>query len=195
MQKDGEFVMEMYKSAIAEKQEEKKNIKQEEITKWAKVTSFFSDGCPKITFDGEEEESNKKYSYLYTYKPSINDKVLLIKTNATYIIIGNAAYDIAPDPGTTEQDIIDIITSQLLLNKVVKLNSNGVINVDTTVYYNFFRLLDAELLRTNRFAMNNQTPINTRSVPSLSTSANLGEVITKVNTIISNLRSFGFFTT
>ncbi len=58
----------------------------------------------------------------------------------------------------------------------------------------FLVLLDAELLRTNRFAMNNQTPINTRSVPSLSTSANLSEVITKVNAIISNLRSFGFFT-
>lgn len=185
--------MEMYESAIAEKQEEKKNTKQEEITKWAKVTSFFSDGCPKITFDGEEEESNKKYSYLYTYKPSINDKVLLIKTNATYIIIGNAAYDIAPDPGTTEQDIIDIITSQLLLNKVVKLNDNNVINIDTTVYFNFFRLLSTNHFKTDKFAMDGKSPIGAQSISPLSTTADLSTVISRVNTLISIGKSFGFF--
>lgn len=184
--------MEMYGSAIAEKQEEKKNMKQEEITKWAKVTSFFSDGCPKITFDGEEEESNKKYTYLYTYKPSINDKVLLIKTNATYIIIGNAAYDIAPDPGTTEQDIIDIITSQLLLNKVVKLNANNVINIDTTVYFNFFRLLSTNHFKTDKFAMDGKSPIGAQSISTLPTTADLSTVISRVNTLISIGKSFGF---
>lgn len=186
----------MYESAVEEKKDELKYEQNDSCYRLATVTSIFEDGfSPKLTFVGEQTESNKKFSFLYSYKPAKNDMVLLAKTDSTFIILGKVAYDVAPDPGTTEDDIISIITSQLLLNKVVKFNSNEVINVDTTVYYNFFRLLDSELLRTNRFAMNNQTPINTRSVPSLSTSADLGAVITKVNTIISNLRSFGFFTT
>lgn len=186
----------MYESAVEEKKDERKNEKKDSCYRLATVTSMFEDGfSPKLTFVGEQSESNKKFSYLYSCKPAINDMVLLAKTDSTFIILGKVAYDIAPDQGTTEDDIINIITSQLLLNKVVKLNNNDTININTAGYYNFFRLLDAELLRTDRFAMNNQSPIYVQSVPILSTSADLSTVITKVNAIISKLRSFGFFTT
>lgn len=188
--------MGMYESAVEEKKDEIKNEKPESIYRIATVTGMFEDGyTPKLTFVGEDTESNKKYGYLYSYIPTLNDIVLLAKTDSTFVILGKYAYNIAPDPGTTNEDIVNIISEQLDENKVVKFNSNDVINVNTTIYYNFFRLLDAELLRTNRFAMNNQTPIITQSVPNLSTSSDLATVITKINTIISKLRSFGLFTT
>lgn len=183
----------MYESAVEEKKDEIKYEQNDSCYRLATVTSIFEDGfSPKLTFVGEQTESNKKFSYLYSYKPAINDMVLLAKTDSTFIILGKVAYDIAPDKGTTEEDIISIITSQLLLNKVVKLNSNDVININTAGNYNFFRLLSTNHFQTEKFAMDNKSPIGSQSISSLSTSADLATVISRVNTLISRLKSFGF---
>lgn len=192
----------MYESAVEEKKDEIKNNTQDDNYRIATVTSLFEDGCPKLTFAGEEEESDKKYSYIYTYIPAVNDNVLLIKASNTYIILGKIAYNVAPYEPPTEQEYIDLIDQELENKKVMLPNDSAeyvldsyIIKVNTAGYYSFFRLLDSSMLRTDRFAMNNQTPIYSQSVPSLSTSAELSDVITKVNTIISKLRSFGLFTT
>lgn len=135
--------MELYESAVEQKQDEIKNDTPDDTYKIAKVTSLFEDGCPKLTFIGEEQESSKKYSYIYTYIPSIGDSVLLIKANDTYVIIGRIAYNIAPDEvGYTNAQIdanIDDVTDE----KISKSETSTLTEVskritsnNTTVYYN-----------------------------------------------------------
>lgn len=138
----------MYESAVEQKQDEIKNSKQEENYRIAIVTSLFEDGCPRLTFVGEEQESKKKYSYIYSYIPYVSDTVLLIKANETYVIIGKIAYNISPDEiGYTNTEIdseIDTITNEKIsksesdtlteVNKRININNSAVYtNVDTKI--------------------------------------------------------------
>ena len=45
-------------------------------------------GRPSIIFDGEIEPSTKRYTYLGSYTPTEGDRVLLLKTGNTYVVIG-----------------------------------------------------------------------------------------------------------
>lgn len=42
----------------------------------------------RIHFDGESEPSLKRYSWLASYTPKTNDRVLLARTKGTYVILG-----------------------------------------------------------------------------------------------------------
>lgn len=135
--------MELYESAIKQKQDEIKNTSIESNYSIATVTSLFEDKCPKLTFIGEEVESSKKYSYIYTYIPSIGDNVLLIRANDTYVIIGKIAYNIAPDEvGYTNAQIdanIDDVTKDKIAvseNSTLTEVSKRITANNTTVYYN-----------------------------------------------------------
>lgn len=74
-------------------QEHKRGIKQQEPFVLGTVKELFTNGNAKITFDGEDVPSNKKYSYLASYSPNVSDRVLLIKISGTYIIIGKINYN------------------------------------------------------------------------------------------------------
>lgn len=56
--------------------------------KFAVVSDLFPNGAAKLTFDGESIASEKKYPYLASYTPMINDRVLVMAVSGTYIIIG-----------------------------------------------------------------------------------------------------------
>ncbi len=74
--------------------------------KLAKVTELFQSGTVKIQFYGEDTPSEKEYSYLASYTPSIGDTVLLIPMAETYIVLGKILYSVViPEIGyvTTEQ--------------------------------------------------------------------------------------------
>lgn len=45
-------------------------------------------GAARVTFDGEEDLSDKAYPYLSTYTPTANHRVLLIPAGSTYVIAG-----------------------------------------------------------------------------------------------------------
>lgn len=45
-------------------------------------------GKPTIIFAGEDQPSQKGYSYLASYIPAIGDRVLLAKIGGTYVILG-----------------------------------------------------------------------------------------------------------
>ena len=135
--------MELYESAIEEKQDEIKNTEVEENYKLAKVTGLFEDGCAKLTFVGEEQESTKKYSYLYRYIPSIGDTVLLIKANNTYVILDEVVYNVEPDEvGYTNAQIdanieevthdkIEVSKNEMKSEMTRRINENN-----TSVYLN-----------------------------------------------------------
>lgn len=65
-----------------------KNAKIELNIKLATVTNLSENETAMVTFYGEEEESQKGYSYLKGYYPTIDDVVLMMPIGDAYIIIG-----------------------------------------------------------------------------------------------------------
>lgn len=59
-----------------------------EAIKLATVDPAYAAGRPKITFDGETTLSTKTYPYLASYTPGANDRVLLVQSGHTWVIIG-----------------------------------------------------------------------------------------------------------
>lgn len=57
-----------------------------------KVSSLSPSGAPFIKFDGEDEPSEKPYSYLASYNPAVNDRVLLTRGFETYVVLGRIKY-------------------------------------------------------------------------------------------------------
>lgn len=64
--------------------------------KLATVTALFDNNTAKLRFDGEETASEKQYAYLESYKPTIDDRVLLGVLGGTYVILGKVNYNVAP---------------------------------------------------------------------------------------------------
>lgn len=64
------------------------NTEHKGIYKLATVTELFPGGAPKLKFDGEEITSGKEYKRLSSYSPLKDDRVLLLKTRRTYVILG-----------------------------------------------------------------------------------------------------------
>ena len=48
-----------------------------------------------IQIDGEEEATTKKYTYLSSYSPTVNDRVLVEEVGDSYVIIGKVTDDYA----------------------------------------------------------------------------------------------------
>lgn len=81
-----------------------------ETFKLGTVTALFANGTAKIRFDGEEEASEKQYSYLASYKPGVNDRVVLSVVAGTYIILGKILFNASPESGTTNLSVPGILT-------------------------------------------------------------------------------------
>lgn len=68
------------------------NIIQKEdksdIYKMGKINPAYSEGRPRIVFDGEIVPSKKRYPYLGSYTPKGSDRVLMLKVAGTYVILG-----------------------------------------------------------------------------------------------------------
>lgn len=207
----------MYESAVEEKQDEIKNNGKEDNYKIAKVTSLFEDGCPKLTFIGEEQESKKRYGYIYSYIPYVSDTVLLIKANETYVIIGKIAYNVAPADPVTEEDVINLITentikeeelntlidtradtradARITAKKCVTLNSDGTISNSSSNYNNFSNLsVSSNLKHTGSYiGFFNKTPSAKQTVDTIYVTTEMtSEVIrNKLNAIINALKTYG----
>lgn len=87
-----------------QQQEEEKHLKL------AKVVELFENGTAKIQFFGEDTSSEKEYSYLASYKPTINDTVLVTNFIDTYIILGKIIHSITIDDNNVS---IDYLTEKL----------------------------------------------------------------------------------
>ena len=59
------------------------------LVKLATVVDLFENGSAKIQFDGEEEPSKKQYNSLGSFSPSIDDRVLMLGTSGTWVILGS----------------------------------------------------------------------------------------------------------
>lgn len=57
-------------------------------TRLAVVNPAHAGGRPRVTFDGETTLSTKTYAYLSSYTPTANDRVLLVPSGTSYVIVG-----------------------------------------------------------------------------------------------------------
>lgn len=55
------------------------NEQKEKIVKFGKVDPNYISGRPSLIFDGETLPTIKKYPYLSSYTPSVNDRVMIVK--------------------------------------------------------------------------------------------------------------------
>lgn len=196
--------MSLYESAIEEKQDEIKNTEQDEVYKIATVTNFFENGCPKLTFIGEEQESNKKYSYIYTYIPIKGDNVLLIKTNSTYIIVGKIAYDVTPDTqdeGYTDEDIKQLAEDQIGTHKFLVVADNGTVSLTGTSYNTMNYITNKRIntdyvstasLSADRVGFYGKSPTTQGSVAYLPTgTTDISKIVARINSFITAVKQSG----
>lgn len=172
----------MYHNAEEQVRDEIKD--DSSLFKLAVVENLFEDKNAKIRFIGEDTVSEKKYSYLQSYGPSIGDKVLLAKVNKTWIILGKVNYNVEP-----------IADTELDMSKYVKFDENGsIVHIEDNGYYDQFRNI---LCKSNlkhegdRLAFFGHSISTKISVSKLSTSATTAEIILKINSIINALNSYG----
>lgn len=60
---------------------------EEPLIRLATVKSI-SDGRAYVQFYGDDSPSAKLYPYIYGYKPTVNDNVVMLKQGITYVILG-----------------------------------------------------------------------------------------------------------
>lgn len=52
------------------------------------IPSDFTNGWPIVLFEGETIASSRRYTYLSSYTPAPNDKVLLARVSNGWVILG-----------------------------------------------------------------------------------------------------------
>lgn len=180
----------------------------EQNVRLATVTGLFDDGCAKIQFYGEDTESEKEYSYLSSYHPTTGDRVLLAKTSNSFVILGKINTKVEPEPKLnetlirvivnellpTEDEYNTIIDNRLTANKVVTKGQYGQIAISSGNFYSDFsnlRTAGSFSHTGNKLGFYGNTPKSKSSVATLPTTAELADVRTRLNTLITALQGYG----
>lgn len=61
---------------------------QKDDSRMGNISSDYVSGRPKVKFDGESTASTQTYPYLSSYIPVANDRVVLFKVGAAWLILG-----------------------------------------------------------------------------------------------------------
>lgn len=59
-----------------------------ELFAFGTIPSNYTSGDPPVTFDGETVVSTKAYTHLSSYTPAANDRVLLARVGASWVVVG-----------------------------------------------------------------------------------------------------------
>lgn len=57
-------------------------------TRLATIDPAYASGRPRVTFDGETTLSTRLYPYLSSYAPAAGDRVLLLRSGRTWVVLG-----------------------------------------------------------------------------------------------------------
>ena len=137
----------------------------------ASITAIDSGGV-SVQFEGEYAASNKTYTVVQSYHPTLGDRVVMLNISGTYIALGCVG---APT------DPVEYIpaSEKGASGGVATLNSGG-------------QVVQKAVSAASADSAHTATCLQpTGSVSSLSTNATLAEVITKVNTIRNRLKDAG----
>lgn len=196
------------KEFVALQQDNKSEAK---ALRMAEVTELFENGTAKIMYRGEDIASEKEYSYLASYTPSVGDEVLLIPFLETYIIIGKILYQETEqhEDYVTPNELTSILDNYLKSSDLedyptladvedsIKMylgwDSYGTINNTVTNGYNLFTQLKASKFYHSGSYLGffGTTPTTKNSVSTLSTSADQAAIISRLNTLINALTRLG----
>lgn len=72
---------------------------KEKVFRIGNISSTYSSGLPKVLLDGDDGVGDVVYPHLFSYAPSANDRVLLIRFGTTYLILGKINNDGSPSGG------------------------------------------------------------------------------------------------
>ena len=165
--------------------------KEQSPFKLGTVVELFEIGTAKIQFDGEEEPSEKEYSYLASYKPSIGDRVLLASVAGTYVIMDKIKYQESPESGGGGGNSEFFTLDGNLLKTNYNMEVKGWLDALNEVSSGNTLIVDLE--HRGKLGFFGNSLIDQRICSTLSTGAALSTVIDKVNEIISDLRAYGLY--
>lgn len=157
-----------------------------DITKLATVVELFASGKPKLKFDGEEIPSEKEYESLGSYSPSIQDRVLLLGASGTWVILGKIGITIEGG-GPIEIEATKISATDYLY-------SGRQLTVENQIWNKGSMFVDGAFShRGNSLGFFSRNPIARRICSTLDTSASQNLMISKINEIINDLKSYGLY--
>jgi hypothetical protein len=146
----------------------------------AKIDTVTSDGAT-VVFEGESTSSGKSYSIVQSYFPTANDRVILLQISGTYIILGSVGAPIQPityipdsEKGTANGVATLNAIGQVVQKAVSAASADNATNATNATNANRATLL-----------------VNHGGISKLSTSAQLSDLITKVNSIIQIMYDSG----
>ncbi|WP_273327871.1 hypothetical protein [Vallitalea guaymasensis] len=181
------------------------NTKQEEIQKPFKlgiVKGLFENKTAKIQFDGEENASEKQYSYLADYKPAVNDRVLLARVADTYIVINKINYKVEPpEPPKPTNTFSQLYVNGTAQIRTLDVNGNaelqgakftGGVDFHSGVEFHSSTVCKSSFRTDGSLGFFNRTPTYKRSVRSLYSSDN-SSLKNKINEMITVLNQYGLF--
>lgn len=156
----------------------------------AAVKTITADGVT-VQFEGEDEASSKEYKVMQDYKPTVNDRVLVIKISGTSIVLGSFGAPTAPVEfiPTSEKGVAGGVATLNEDGRVVQKAVRAV-SADSAANATDF----AERHTGSYIAFfGKSTAVSRQSIATLSTSADLAAVVTKVNTIINTGKNYGLY--
>nr|DAY51561.1 MAG TPA: hypothetical protein [Caudoviricetes sp.] len=174
----------------------------------ASITAIDSGGV-SVQFEGENTASDKAYTVVQSYYPTLGDRVVMLNISGTYIVLGSvgapvASVDYIPaaekgaaggvatlnSGGQVEQKAVSAVSADSATNANHATSADSADSADhadestnftgkhTGSYLAFF---------------GKTTSVGRTSISTLSTSADLADVITKVNSIINAGKNYGLY--
>lgn len=61
---------------------------QKEDRKLGTIPGTYASGRPTVQFDGESSASTQTYPYLSSYTPAADDRVVLLRVGAAWLVMG-----------------------------------------------------------------------------------------------------------
>jgi len=155
-----------------------RNIESPPNFKMGKVSALFANSTAKVSFDGEGAASEKQYSYLSSYKPVVNDRVLMAYVSGTYIILGKINFEVTPGLGATT------INGTLTVNGLLSVPSAGDFQLGSTCRVGFFGTS-----MTSKTSVSDPSAITATGTADTTYSSNEVTLINSLKTDVTNLRT------
>jgi hypothetical protein len=65
-----------------------KDVKTNKSFRLAIIENGYTEGKPRVIFDGETKPTAKRYPYLESYIPTSGDRILMVYVGGSYVILG-----------------------------------------------------------------------------------------------------------
>nr|DAG11726.1 MAG TPA: hypothetical protein [Caudoviricetes sp.] len=171
----------------------------------AAITAIDSGGV-SVQFEGEDTASDKTYTVVQSYHPTLGDRVVMLNISGTYIVLGcvGAPTDPVEYIPASEKGASGGVATLNSGGQVVQKAVSAVLADHATTADSATTALSANSATTaTNFSgrhtgsyiafFGQTTSVSRASISMLSTSADLAAVIAKVNSMINANKNYGFY--